>query len=177
MQLYDEVDIIEVEIKTRSDGWERLYGLAKTIFQAIPHPILLVLRYKHYVRLFTAKFETGKKNANKNIANNCHATDWIDVESQWLLDDFITEQIVDSVNKAKSMEELYRQWTDIVRVHASISMKVRNMYVQKISEDYAQSLLLDSQCGYVPQEWLDEFFTRVPIKNNDDDDVGLTIPY
>jgi len=169
---YEELQILEVEISTRSDGWMRLYSLAKTIFQSIPYPMLLVLRYKHYVKAFTSEFSRGKQNINKNIVDTCHATDWINIEMQTDIDEIFIEQFCECFHYAKDMKDLYSLWSKNVFLHMKFSYEIRWMHATKIHNEYAAELLREKDFGCVPQEWLEEYFPTVPkgYMPGDDDD-------
>lgn len=73
----DEIHIMEIEIKTRADGWHPINDFAKAVFEAYTYPLLLIVAYKDEYCLFSSVSHSNSRDHDKNVAEKIQGSGWI----------------------------------------------------------------------------------------------------
>lgn len=76
----NEIHILEIEIKTRSDGWHRMYKFAKSVFEGYAYPLLLILRYKDEFCIFTAITHENSRKTDRYVSDSIQGSGWFSAD-------------------------------------------------------------------------------------------------
>ena len=122
---------MEVEIKTRSDGWYPIINFARAILEAYSYPLLLILVYEKSYCFFTSISHINSRNGNKNVADKVQGSGWIDdnnrerfspPEYYYFIDSphfFPTREIEKNIckilNEGTSVSSILSGWYDAIR--------------------------------------------------------------
>lgn len=98
---------------------------------------------------------------------------------------YFNSLIIHSISHAKDLKDLYHRWTLAVWQQARLSIELRNcrysdpdeqpiMRIQKIRQTSAEELLREKGFGYIPQEWLDEYYPDIFTKGKSYEDFIMT---
>jgi len=115
---YEELQVLEVEIKSRSIGWMELHGFVKTVMQGIPYPMLLVVNYKGIAyKLFTAHFHVGRIVSDKVIVDELSYSAWIEMDEYTMSDDMMLSDLSRRRKSAATCKWLLDQWSAALHEH------------------------------------------------------------
>jgi len=150
-QYGDEIHVMEVNVKTRSDGWYPLNNFARAILEAYPRPLLLILVYHDEYCLFTTLSHINSRNRSKNVADKLQGSGWFTQKNQTMFDypwDFLMscggEITVSPVRRTEkelcsimlnnsSIETILKKWFEIIG-----DDRGRWVYFYRCSDDYAR---------------------------------------
>ncbi len=76
-QSENEIHVMEIAIKTRSDGWYPINEFVKAVFEAYTYPLLLIITYKDEYCFFASVSHSNSHNQSKNVADKIQGSGWV----------------------------------------------------------------------------------------------------
>lgn len=171
---YPEIHVIEAKVVTRQFGWQEEQGWARTIFQALPYPILLIMRTNLHVQYFTALFHKSPVKNGKNTVDEIHNSGWIKIDDGLWLSKILASEI-----KADArICDIYKNWHDFIDRYRK---QIQNMLYngendEDMTEYFAEVekskewLIQETRDGaIIPEDWYYEYGLKPPLDNVESD--------
>lgn len=147
----DELHIMEIEIKTRSDGWYAVINFAKAVFEAYTYPLLLVISYKDEYCFFASISHSNSRNSSKNVSDRIQGGGWVNERNRngyqppefyYMLDNVhffpvrkLEKRVCDILFNQHSIADIMKKWYELFRED-----RAQWSYFYHLSDEYSNSV-------------------------------------
>ena len=155
----NELHIVEMRIINQAEGWMVTNNVVTSVFQALPYPLLLVLRCDDSIQCYTAESHKGIRKVGKNVVDKLYCTKSFNETCVNRIDKLFIKDIAAIIKDGNTTSEKYKLLRIAIYRHkrSHCDFYFRNDKYSRPMDEFLiskEELKRDIEFGHVPHEWL-----------------------
>jgi|LSQX01.1.fsa_nt_gb hypothetical protein len=157
--IYRELHVVQITLHQCIQGWNKTCTLMKAVFQTIPHPVFLLVKYREFIQCFVADCHESPHRRGSLVVDNIYGTREHETSTYRAAFSEFMKSVVVILNSGKRNLEKHDLLRDAIQQY-NIDYDKIDLSSQDVEDRLVKERLLSGNIlkqemkdGHVPLDW------------------------